>query len=150
MINGTYTTGQTGSDDEFSLAVIGDESWRDYAVDVDVSHQNWGCDVCLVVRARGSTFMKFGTDCCKSRLVLVVEGNEQELVEVDEGGLHDLRGRSHLRLEVRGSIYAAYSNGKQILRVQDTTLESGMAGLCSEGCYPNGHSFDNFRVTELK
>jgi len=58
--------------------------------------------------------------------------------------------QNHLRIEVKGNIYTAYSDGTKLLQVQDPSFENGRVGLAFKYSAQDTTRFDNFRVTELR
>jgi hypothetical protein len=150
MVDGKYKVDPSSS---MSLTFVGDETWTDYAVDVDVYEDGLtGYPVRVIVRAGEGWYVAFETNCCDSDLLLVGMGDDRIIAHSDDGGITSRVGTwntSHLRVEVKGDIYAAYSNGELILRAQDATLSQGRVGLAARTRYDDIPLFDNFRVTRI-
>ena len=72
MVDDMYACGPSES---LSLTIIGDESWKDYAVDVDVDYRDWNYSLSIIVRGKGNSYVKFKTNCCDSSFVLVEDGD---------------------------------------------------------------------------
>jgi len=153
MVDGKYTADQS---ETWSEALVGDVGWTDYAVDVDVFfHGATGKanPIRIIVRAQGTSYMALTADCLDADWFLISEGESHMIGHKDQAGLncyhvHDWN-QTHLRVEVRDAIYAAYKDGTLLLRVQDNTFTSGRVGLASKYRHENTTRFDNFRVTEL-
>jgi DNA-binding CsgD family transcriptional regulator len=150
MVNGRYKTDRS---DTMSLTLAGDEAWTDYAVDVDVYENGLtGFPVRVIVRASEGRYIAFETHCCLADLILVGLGADRMIAHSDQAGIisHiDQWNTNHLRVEVRGDIYAAYANGKLMLRAQDSTLSQGRVGLGAKTMFNDKPLFDNFKVTPL-
>jgi hypothetical protein len=149
MVEGAYWADPSGS---WSIALVGDDNWKDYAVDVDVIYNDWNTpDVRIIVRAVGNSYMAFQTHCCDSIWLLVSDGQAREIATSNNGGLRGgLSGSSHLRVEAKGNLYTAYSEGNRLLMVQDDTLSAGRAGLSVVNDSYRWRRFDNFKVTALQ
>ena len=150
MVDGKYKVDPSSS---MSVTFVGDETRTDYAVDVDVYEDGLtGFPVRVIVRAREGRYVAFETDCCESDLLLVGMGDDRIIAHSDNGGITsrvNTWNTSHLRVEVKGDIYAAYANGKLLLRAQDTTLSQGRVGLAARTKYDDQPLFDNFKVTRI-
>jgi len=140
---------------DYSITVVGDPKWTDYAVDVDVSHKRIDSRfVRVLARAQNwGNYMAMEVGCCGTHLILVVNGNDQKIASSETRGIDwsdiDNWKTDHLRVEVRGSTYTLISNGMTLVTTQDSTFSSGKAGLAAWWRPDNDVRFDNFRVSPL-
>jgi DNA-binding CsgD family transcriptional regulator len=151
MVNGMY---KADPSDDMQVTLVGDDAWTDYAVDVDV-HENGigGYPVRVIVRAQGGRYVALETACCESNLVVVGDGPDRIVAHSDTGGLKNRVyewTQSHLRVEVRGDIYTAYSDGTLLFTAQEGTLTRGMVGLGMQCPYDEMPLFEDFQVTSLE
>jgi len=149
MVDGKYTADPS---DAWSLTFVGDIGWTDYAVDVDVFYLTWEYPVRIIVRAQDGSYMALETGSFDTDWILFSEGDSRVIAHSNQGGL-TMRGgwhKNHLRIEVKGTIYTAYSDGTMLLRVQDTSLGNGRVGLAFKYKRENTPRFDNFLVAELR
>ena len=146
MFDGAYYSDDV-EDGRWNITLVGDENWTDYTVDVDAIRYHSGYPVRVIVRENDGSFMAFDTDCCVTKVTLVYKGEETVIARNDVGGIDG--GLEwilyHIKVEVRGSIYKIYSNGKLLVEVQDVTLNRGRVGLALK--YPI--RYENFKVNEL-
>jgi hypothetical protein len=152
MVDGKYTADRS---EDWSEVLVGDVGWTNYAVDVDVffhSATGKANPIRIIVRAQDTLYMAFVADCVDADWLLISEEEPRVVAHSDQAGLtckvHYWR-QTHLRVEVRDTIYAAYKDGTLLLQVQDDTFTSGRVGLASKYRLENTTRFDNFRVTEL-
>lgn len=144
VIDGCF---QPDDSNTWSVALVGDEKWSDYAIDVDLITVNDSYPFRIIARASKTGFMALEASE-DSRITLYQDGEEKSVAfSYSESSLY--RKRFTLRFEVKGSFYTAYLNGNQILRVQDTTLTSGRAGLAAKTVGATWRLFDSFKVTSL-
>lgn len=157
MMNGYLIADETG-EHWFAVNLVGDPNWSDYAVDVDLTHRCIaGYRVRVIVRAQNvGSYVAFDVDCCDTLMVLLVNGTEKIIASSETRAVewYDCPGEEwptdHLRLEVRGNTYTAYSNGMSLITVQDNTFSHGRAGLANNRWLLNSPTrFDNFRITAL-
>ena len=127
--------------------MVGDESWTNYAVEVDVLTNDWNFPVRIIVRAQGRFHMVLQTNCCGTSWILVTNGEERVIAMSGKRGLTGgvVWHTDRLRIEVQGDIYTVYRDEEILLRVQDNTLSNGRVGLALD----HTKRFDNFQVTEL-
>ena len=137
----------TPDDARDALAVVGDLSWSNYAIDVNVDFGATSGVVYVITRYANGSYMSFGVPAnagAKCRWALCVRGDCRDLAGYNCYWL----GSGHsIRVEVIGNNYIGYLDGSQMLILQDDTLTSGQAGLKT-----NAHgviTFDNFKVTGL-
>lgn len=151
MVDSKYTA---DPGDTWSLTFVGDVGWTDYAVDVDVFYygeQGYFLPVRIIVRAQDGSYMALETGLSDTDWILVSEDGPRVIAHSDQGRLsHYGWNKIHLKIEVKGTIYTAYSDGTMLLRVQDATFESGRVGLAFRYPIENTPRFDNFVVTELR
>ena len=144
MIDGRYSADEST---QWSIALVGDEAWTNYVLEVDVVTNNWNWPVRIIVRAQGGSYMALETNCSDTSWILVSEGKENKIATSKDGGL---TGRidwhtNRIRIEVVDSIYTAYSDNRLLVRVQDNTLTHGRVGLAMK----RKGSFDNLLVSQL-
>lgn len=148
MVNGAYAADPS---DTWSLTLVGDTGWIDYAVDVDVIYYFSFRPLRIVVRAQDASYMALETDDGDTDWITVSDGTSRVIAHSGEGALIHGGGwnQTHLRIEVQGSIYTAYADGVMLLRVQDGTLAGGRVGLGIRNDSENTPRFEDFRVTAL-
>lgn len=148
MVDGSYTA---DARDTWSTTVVGDATWRDYVVDVDVEYWSDFEPIRVLVRCQGDSHMAFEFDGRGGDWILVEGGGSRAIAHTEQDVLRAGSGwhQVHMRIEVDGSTFTAIADGATVLRVQDTTLASGKAGLAFESDYQNTPRFDNFTVTPL-
>ena len=134
-----------------SEIIVGDENWKNYIIEVDVySASAAGFPVGVIVRSKEGKYLMFKTDCCDTDWILIDGPTEKSIAHVDEGGL-DFKlselAKNHIRVEVIDQVFTGYIDGKQFLRVTDSTIPTGMVGLMSKTPHENRLLFDNFIVT---
>jgi uncharacterized protein YraI len=149
VVDGWYTADPA---DTWSVTLAGDEGWTDYALDVDVRFYDWNFLVRVIVRASGGAYLVLQTNCCGTDWILVGDGQERKLAHSSAAGLSGGSGwrQNHLKVEVKGDIYIAYSDGIKLLQVQDTTLRNGRVGLATQYPFDTTTRFGNFSVTALR
>lgn len=148
MVDGGYWTDPSGA---WSIALVGDVGWTNYALEVDVQYHNASAPrVGVIVRASNDSYMEFRTDCCSSDWYLHHNGEEQNIATTsDGGGLPREKDTVHWRFEIKEDIYSAYVDGQLLMRFQDDTLSSGRVGLTVANSKSYWRRFDNFKVTKL-
>jgi hypothetical protein len=112
-------------------------------------------EVALVGRIDSADFFQDGKALWPSGYVLTVSRNgdwellgtkfKAETKKLASGTVSVAAGAWHrLALTFRGSAISAFLDGKQLAQVNDTTHQSGMAGIGTDW---NVASFDNFSIT---
>ncbi len=133
---------------EWSRMLVGDPSWRNYAVQVDANLARGGQGMRVLVRAQDSKNMmafyvrrQYG----ESGWWIKRDGEWHLLQKEREVGID-----STIRVEVREDLYSAYVDGQRWLSINDATFETGRVGL---GLYcdsnSNCSSVEYFKVEPL-
>ncbi len=145
MVDGAYTAGDI---DDWNVSLVGGEEWRDVVINVDAITDNWNYSMRVIVRAYQGQYLVMDTNCCGSRFILIVDGQETVIGESEARGLTGSIDwhTNHIRIEARNGIYILFIDGVKLLTVQDNTFESGRVGLSLD--YENSR-FDNFSVQQL-
>jgi len=173
MAGGKYTMIDISGGSVAGISLVGDPSWRDYVIEVDVTglyspgdeSYYYGNEAmnrddlrmsraAILVRAQGN-----------SDYVGLIVGAEHiewgTLIDdrwsVVSGTLVDGYGAegTHLRIEVRGDVYVAYADGKMITSFSDGRFPGGRAGIwlrstdMDTGDWRSVPKIDNFKVTRL-
>lgn len=111
---------------------VGEESWRDYTVEVDVYPGDGGAETGLIVRASSpDNYLLFTIeDLTHARWNKVLGGKESSAMERHEVSLRKGE-RFHLRLEVEGDTATAYLDSQEVstLRFDEPALGRGRVGL---------------------
>jgi len=166
MAQGKYTLTDVSGSPVTGISVVGDSGWRDYAVEADVSGLDTGHDyygygdrqssmAAILVRMQNNG----------SAVGLMVDERflDWEILEGDSwtvvpGTRVDGYGEegAHIKVEVRGNIFAAYVDSKVITSFSDDRFPSGKIGLWlqSSGVLDASDwravpKIDNFKVTKL-
>lgn len=135
-------------DSSFIETVIGDSTWRNYTVSVDVflmkGIKSYGAVIGRVLelhrshRAPDAYWFK-----------LYATGNWQLLISdsiICKGSLKNKEGRwTNLKLSMKGNLITAYIDQKQVAKIFDSKFSHGLSGL---GSSYNQNLFDNFSVKE--
>ena len=133
-----------------SEIIVGDENWRNYIIEFDVySKSAAGFPIGVIVRSMDGNHLLFKTDCCNTEWILIAGTSEQTIAHLDDGGLVFALQEftiSHVRVEVIDQTFTGYINGRQFLRVTDTTNATGAVGIMSDTPHENRLLFDNFVV----
>lgn len=155
MVSGTWRVinGQLAADetDQQTAILVGDNTWTDYTVDVDVYNYNFNSSAGVIVRENGGNFLLFKTSSTRSEWILVSGTSETVLAYSPEGGLSfsSFVGyvKNHFKIVVSNQTYSAYIDGKLYLQVSDPTLASGRTGILTQYLSREVHKFDDFSVT---
>lgn len=155
MVDGAY--GIDESDNRWAYVMVGDLGWQDYVVQVDVALRCYGANPKIAVLLRSKDQrdgMQFLADPYRIRWNLYRGGQSKEIGMSDRGIPYDSNCmgslvKSHLRFEVKGSVYTAYLNDTLVSRVQDGTFATGRVGLGTPAS-TNYVRFDNFIVSSLR
>ena len=132
---------------EWSHMLVGEPSWRNYAVEVDASLGRHHQEVRVIVRAqdRDNMVAFIASHYGESGWWLKTDGEWHLL---SKGGGVDSSVK--IRVEVKDDVYIAYVDGQRRLSIDDSTFGTGRAGL---GLYcdsdSNCNSLDNFKVEPL-
>lgn len=154
MIDGQYTADQSNS---WSIVTIGDAGWKNYTVDVDIySYQRSA--IRILLRYQNGSYIALETGGRQSSIgsswILSNQGSSTVIAFNNAGGLNGGWAKylqTHIQIEVKDSIYSAYSDGELLLRVQDSAFTSGGVGLAIQDYSVDNNTtrFDNFEVTPL-
>lgn len=145
--NGELTT--ISRDEEWSVMLVGDDEWTDYAVELDLNTNN---DVYssfqVLVRARDwDNGMAFWTVDYREPKWFSQEGGESTLLV--EGKRPNDQSQK-LRVEVKGDMYTAYINGVKWISINDPTFSKGKVGVAMYcDSRSNCNVVDNFKVIAL-
>jgi len=144
MVDGAYTA---DSDGGWNVSLVGSESWRDIAIDVDVITDDWNYPVRIIVRAYQGSYLIMETNCCSTYFILIDNGTETTIAESDAGGLTGsiYLHTNNIRIEALNNIYTVYVDGVKLLTVQDNTLPTGRVGLGLD----YEARYDNFLVESI-
>ncbi|MBC7238493.1 MAG: hypothetical protein H5T71_00115 [Chloroflexi bacterium] len=142
VIDGKLTTVNQG--DAQSIILVGDQTWSDYAVYVDVTRNAWRPVFSIVVRYQDEANMVAlkNNGCCSS---VVQVCNNGKWVQVGED-LPTMEGT--IRIEVKKDLYRIYFDNKLIRTFNEPSLLSGRVGLTREN--NDAVYFDNVKVIPLQ
>ncbi len=163
MAGGKYTMTDISGSSVTGISAVGDSVWRDYEVEADISglynnpHQ-WGNDPSMA-----AILVRLQDDGKAVGLIVDSRFIEWEVVIDDAwtvvpGTQVDGYGEegTHIKVQVRGNVYAAYVNGKMITSFSDDRFPSGKVGLWLKSSGSLNVSdwravpkVDNFKVTKL-
>lgn len=141
--DGAYTTDIL---EGWKRALVGDASWKSYAVDVDVLP---ACNPTrFIIREQSKGFMYIDISD-RATLFRLSDGVTTEIGRAFVG--FNKKGQpEHVRIEVENDIYRAFVNNVRAFEIQDTSFSEGRAGI---GFYIFGNcraaQFDNFQVERL-
>jgi hypothetical protein len=130
-----------------SMLRVGGPAWTDYAVDVDVCMTR-GVDKGIAVRVNDDEGIGVDLRGPGYDDVLLQRGWSQ----LAKAEVRNANGRwHHLRVEVRGSRYRVFVNGKPLIDAEDFDRARGGIALAA---YTGGHAkctvyYDNLAVTKL-
>jgi hypothetical protein len=143
IANGALTT---LTYDGWSYILVGDPSWAEYAVELDVSYGGWCTIASVFITAKDfhNMIMWETAPCGDTALYVKQDGKVKRLVT----GGRVQADRTRLRLEVREGFYIGYVNNQQVFSINDPTFKQGRAGLAIE-CEGQCNRIDNFRVVAL-
>ena len=156
VINGMYTADR---ERRTVYSLIGDKSWKNYAIDVDVSSLcQTGYPVVLLLNSVDiGNGMQMEVNCCEIKWVLY-ENGESTIIANERTGIDFSGGcgfnnwiENHIRVETENNFYRVFVDGVKLLDVQDNTYDRGKSGIglqCppAEGTCPR---FDNFNIEPL-
>jgi len=131
--------------------MVGDQSWRDYAVEFDFKRGGGEHSIHVLMRVQDrNNLMAFritknwpGEPWHHCGWWIRKSGEWEKLVATDMAGHYE----AHVRIEVENEFYTCYIDGKRWSSFSDPTFSSGRVGLLISGSYST--SFDDFRVVPL-
>lgn len=165
MAAGKYTLTDISGSPVTGISVVGDSGWRDYAVEADVSglhtsrDYGWGDSR----SSMAAILVRVQNDGSAVRLVVderfldweILEGDSWTVVPGTRVQGYGQKG-THIKVEARGNVFAAYVDGKMITSFSDDRFPSGKVGLWlqSSGILDASDwravpKIDNFKVTKL-
>ena len=161
MAQGKYTLTDISGSPVSGVSVVGDAEWHDYTVEADVSglaHGSWegsGDDgmAAILVRIQDdgrAVGLMVDRDFLDWE---ILEGDSWSVVSNTRVGGYGEAG-AHIKVEVKGNVYAAHVDGKMITSFSDDRFASGKVGLWLKSSHDaSGGStvpkMDNFKVTKL-
>jgi len=133
-----------------SIILVGNQTWSDYIVDVNVFSTCTIASVRIIVRYTSSSYIALQTACDSTKWIIVTGTTEKTIATLNKGGLGS-SSKAHIRIEVIRQSYSAYINGSLYLQTQDSTFTTGKVGLASLVTYlfldNEVPQFDDFQVT---
>jgi len=153
VVDGRYTLiNAWTSNAEWSI--IGDPSWKDYRMKVNVLRkkpmlQAWG-EVQFTVRFSGSRSKKivFLVDTLSQGYWALYEKNQ--FSQLSDRGSNDVPGQFNLEIDAIGDQFIARIDGVEKGRIMITGFENGVVGLGIDCTSPVGcPSFDDFQIEAL-
>lgn len=149
--------------DLYAFALVGDSSWKDYCVDVDMRMESlvstYPEEIGVVCRARGTQDLtalvfKPAEDKVYWRALRNGEWSQPIGMRPFAGPAYKHVESIHLRMVATGSLIAVYKNGEpERLASYSSPDSAGAVGFllqCASPDWPlEGHCFDNLRVTRL-
>ena len=173
MAGGKYTMIDISGGSVAGISLVGDPSWRDYAIEVDVtglysfygdeSYDNEAMNRKDLGMSRAAILVR-AQDNGNCAGLIVGDGHIEWGTLIDgrwsvvSGTLVDGYGEkgTHLRIEARGHVYTTYVDGKMITSFSDTRFASGKVGLWLRSTdfldasdWRAVPKIDNFKVTRL-
>ena len=148
-VDGAYTAAPATG---WSLTLVGNTGWADYAIDVDVVFQLSTYPIRIVVRALDGSYMALETDCCNTYWILGSKAGSRPVAHSARGALTydgDRWSKRHLRIEVRGDAYSAYVDDVPLLATQMRALDRGRVGLGLNCPIESMPRFEDLRIAEL-
>lgn len=148
-VEGTYTAAPANG---WSLTLVGDTGWVDYAIDVDVVFQLTTYPIRIIVRELDGSYMALETGCRNTYWILAGEAGSQAVAHSPKGALRydrDLWSRRHLRIEVKGDVYSAYVDGVPLLTAETAVLTVGRVGLAVNCPNESMPRFEDLRIVEM-
>jgi hypothetical protein len=166
MAGGEYTLTDISGSPVIGISVVGDAGWRDYAVEADIRGlyyphsypergDPWSSKAAILVRVQddGRAVGLMIDERFLDWEILV--GDSWSVVPGTRVDSYGEEG-THIKIEVRGNVFAAYVDGKMITSFSDARFPSGKVGLWlhSSGQLGAGDwravpKIDNFKVTKL-
>ncbi len=168
MAQGKYTLTDISGSPVTGVSVVGDSGWRDYTVEADISGLDtqiggFSGDYIHSKASRAAILVRIQDDGRAVGLIVdeyfldweILEGDSWTVVSGTRADGYGEEG-THIKVEVRGSVFAAYVDGKMITSFSDDRFPSGKVGLWlqSSGFLNAGDwravpKIDNFKVTKL-
>ena len=167
MAGGKYTMtdvsgGSVTGGSATGVSVVGDIGWRDYAVEADVSGLYFS-DWFVSQDSMAAILVRMQDDGRGVGLMIgeqfldweILEGGSWTVVSGTRVGGYG-EGGAHIKIEVRGNVFAAYVDGKMITSFSDVRFPSGKVGVWLQSSPRLDASdwravpkIDNFKVTKL-
>jgi hypothetical protein len=96
VVDGRLTT---DPNDDWSLILVGDQEWSNYAVDVDVWSDEWFYPVRIIVRTQDAGYVAIETDINGTDWILSSDGGSRVIAHRDEGIYERHDQEYHFRIE---------------------------------------------------
>lgn len=135
VINGQLTQLEPGG-----KIMIGDETWENYSVQVDVIHIDTTCDI-IVASTTSSIRLRVQNDSYTVPIFWV---------DIPSGTIGDFALPYTVRVDLQGDLITTYINDNMYLQMNIPPYNRGKVGLsCENYKERNGSKFDNFNVSPL-
>ena len=163
MAGGRYTMTDISGSPVSGVSVVGDTGWRDYALEADVSGLYFDFHGAYTDDSKAAILVRMQDDGRAVGLMVDKRFLDWEILAGDSwtvvpGTRVDGYGEegTHIKVEARGNVFAAYVDGKMITSFSDDRFPSGKVGLwlkSSKYLDPSDWravpKVDNFKVTKL-
>ena len=126
---------------------VGDESWTDYAVKVDLVH-SCATNERVFVRVTADSYMMFEISTLWVKLIVSNQGQKTEIASNRITTL-PCRMQYNIRIEAKGPSFLVYLNGDHLMSATDSMVVRGRVGLGASNSESYYRMFDNFEVTPL-
>ncbi len=136
----------TQDEDNIARSYVGESSWSNYSVEVDLEVNSWGSASSMLVGVMGRYLDS------DNYYMFVYDSGQLKIRKKVSGSIIDIASRNFtfslndtytFRAELSGSNLKLYVNGAEQLSINDNTFSSGKAGLIT--CYANA-KFDNVLI----